>query len=749
MKDMIQKIKETANKVYQKFSQPQYNLAFKIFLILLLFLWTFNLATRRFRQEYLQLRVGDIAPYDIRVDSDVEYIDEFSTRQKIENASSRVLPLFKLRMDIAQEKTENMDDIFDEIEEMEDVQISGDEITKRIHSLVKVDKETLDMIIRFHRVNNFRTKARAILDYIFKQGYSSVSKEEVKKLSVENEIMKIQKLDTGEEINIKSSVEDIYYSASEAAREVTKKLFPQLRWDKSKALSVFTEKYLSPNLFYEQIRTEEIMKEEIKMIEPVKKRLKKGQIIVRYGEEISEQQFRKLSGLRKYTRQSNYNMILGYFFLLFLLFLLSGIVFFGYGGKWVKQDKYYLFLITFLFVMATLNYFFPNTMRLFPVRLEKSLLIPIGGIAILLTSFTSPVMAYVLVLFISLISNFIIGFEFLDFLIMFLIGGFIVLISSKIQKRVYTWLIGLIISFLYFIIILTIAQVNNYTQPQFVNSVLAGFLNGVISVIISTGFLPLFEYIFNLLTDFRLLELSDLNLPIMKKLLIEAPGTYHHSIMVANLAESAALSIGADPLLARVGAYYHDIGKIENPDYFIENQSSDESKHDKIKPSISSSVVKAHVKYGVEMALNLRIPSEIIEIIKEHHGTTVISYFYKKALEDASEDDRANIVANFQYKGPKPQSKEAAIIMLADSVEAASRLLKKPSHPRLVGMVKEIINNRFMEGELNECPLTLVDMNKIAQSFIQVLSGRFHSRIEYPEKEEIEKLEKNGSKHRK
>jgi len=748
MKNIMQKINEKISNLYQIAKNPKVKIASKVFLIVLLFLWTYNLATLRFRKQHLTLKVGDIAPYDITVVNDVEYVDEYATQKKIEMVISRISPIFKLRMDITEEKKKDIDNIFDEIEKIENEK-DFDSMLKILRNKLKLNKKILTVILKFHRLNNFRIKAKNILDYIYKKGITSMNKESVKKLSHTGYIHKIQFSASGEEISIKSSINDIFYINDIPVEKITKKIYPKLRWDKSNALSKFVRKFLTPNLFYDRIRTEEKIKEEIKMVEPVKKKLKKGQVIVRYGEEITENQFKKLSELKRYTTQSNITLIRSYFFLLLLLFLLSAILLFIYGGKWIKQDKYFLFLIVFLFVMETLNYFFPKATRFIPVRIENSLFIPIGGIGILLLSLSTPPVAYILTVFIAIVTTFFIGFGFLDFIIILLVGCFTVFIASIVKKRLFTWYLGVIISFIYFIIIFTVFKINNYTHQQFINSVLIGTLNGIASVIISRGFLPLFEHIFNLLTEYRLLELSDLNSPIMKKLLIEAPGTYHHSIMVANLAETAALSIGANPLLARVGAYYHDIGKIENPEYFIENQFGNESKHDKIKPSISSSIVKSHLKYGVELAKKLRLPSEIIDIIKQHHGTTVITYFYKKALEEISEEDRTSIITNYQYEGPKPQSKEAAIVMLADTVEAASRTLKKPSHPRIVSLVKEIINNRFLEGELEECQLTLRDLNKIAQSFIQVLSGRFHSRIEYPEKKEIEKLEKNGNNYKK
>jgi len=743
MKNIIRNLNEKVKKIIALRKEPKISLILKITTLLLLFLWLYNLSTIRFRQQHLNLKVGDVAPYDITVANDVEYVDEQATQKKIENVISRISPQFKLRLDIAKDKKDNVDYIFDEIDKLTKENKPPEEIAKIIIKQIKIEKDALMVIIKFNSLNNFRYKVKNLLDYIYKIGVTSITKDDIKKLSNTGYIIKIYSSENNEEISVRSSIDDIFYYDNISIKEVVKKIYPTLRWDKTDALSKVLKFFITPNLFYSRLRTEEKIKDEIKMAESVKKRLKKGQVIVRYGEEITESQFKKISELKKYSRESHLPLMRGYLIIFLLFFIISSILLLSYGKKWLNKNKYFLFLVSFVFMSCTLNYFFPRLSRFFPVRLENSYFIPMGGIAVLIASFSNYTLSYIVTLFISIITTFLIGSSFMDFVIMFLVGSSTIYFSNKPHKKISNWYVALFISFLYFLIILAISQINNYSNSQFWNGVLIGVLNGFISIILSTGLMPLFEYIFNLLTVNRLYELSDLNSPIMKRLLVEAPGTYHHSVLVANLAESAALNIGANSLLARVGGYYHDIGKIENPDYFIENQSDKESKHDKIKPSISSSIIKSHLKYGVEMAKKLRLPSEIIDIILQHHGTTVISFFYKKALETAEKTDKANLIENYRYGGPKPQSKEAAVVMLADSIEAASRALKNPSHSRIVGLVSDIINTRLLEGELDESDLTFKDLNKISQSFIQVLSGIYHSRIEYPEKEEIKKLEKD------
>lgn len=264
-------------------------------------------------------------------------------------------------------------------------------------------------------------------------------------------------------------------------------------------------------------------------------------------------------------------------------------------------------------------------------------------------------------------------------------------------------------------------------------NMLLGFSGGVLSGIVVTGFSPLVEKLFAYTTDMRLLERANMDQPLLRELMVQAPGTYHHSIIVGNMVEAAAEAIGAKPLLARVSAYYHDIGKAPKPLYFIENQMGGENKHEKLAPSMSSLILISHIKDGVEKARRHKLEPPIVDIIEQHHGTSLISYFYKKALELKGDDPNQVSSEDFRYPGPKPQTREAGLVMLADAIEAASRTLVDPTPARIQGLVNKIINNAFADGQLNECELTLKDLNQIAGSFTKILNGIFHHRIEYPE----------------
>lgn len=255
--------------------------------------------------------------------------------------------------------------------------------------------------------------------------------------------------------------------------------------------------------------------------------------------------------------------------------------------------------------------------------------------------------------------------------------------------------------------------------------------------VIITGVLFIFEYLFKTITNISLLELSDFNSPLLRKLILKTPGTYQHSLMVANLAEAAAEAIGANSLLARVGAYYHDIGKIPKGEYFMENQIPYKDIHKKLKPSMSRLIIMNHVKEGVELAKKYKLNPRIIDFITQHHGRSLVYYFYQRAKELEPHMEHAE--EEYRYPGPKPQSKEIAIVSLADTIEAISRSLDDPTPSRIEEMVREVVRKKFIEGELDESDLTLKDLEKIIQSFVRVLNAVFHTRINYPKDESKDK----------
>jgi putative nucleotidyltransferase with HDIG domain len=257
----------------------------------------------------------------------------------------------------------------------------------------------------------------------------------------------------------------------------------------------------------------------------------------------------------------------------------------------------------------------------------------------------------------------------------------------------------------------------------------AGVVNAALSVILAVGGFAVLGNVFGILTVFQMLELANPANPLLRRLLLETPGTYHHSVMVGNLAERAAETIGADPLLARIAAYYHDIGKMKNPLAFIENQAGGPNIHDELSPETSARIIAAHVRDGVDLAQEYNLPAQVASFIPQHHGTAVMGYFAGKAAEEGGEPD----AEHFRYPGPKPQTREAAIVMLADGVEASVRSLPRKEDADIREMVDRIVDGRLADGQLDDSNLTLRDIGRIRESFVEQLLGMYHQRITYPD----------------
>lgn len=275
-----------------------------------------------------------------------------------------------------------------------------------------------------------------------------------------------------------------------------------------------------------------------------------------------------------------------------------------------------------------------------------------------------------------------------------------------------------------------IEQEGNFNEVYY--TVFAGFVGGIFSALVAMMTIPLLESVFSYTTDVKLLELSNLNHPLLREMIVKAPGTYHHSMMVGSMVEAAAEDIDANPLLGKVMCYYHDIGKTEHANYFIENQKMGHNPHDQISPFMSKTLLVAHVKDGVELGMQYKLGKPIIDGILQHHGTTLISFFYNKALDLKKEDEVEISEEDFRYPGPKPQFREAALCMLADSIEAAARSLDEPNPTRLQNIVRNVIQRKFQDGQLDQCNLTLKDISKVEEAFTRILIGIYHQRIDYP-----------------
>jgi len=368
----------------------------------------------------------------------------------------------------------------------------------------------------------------------------------------------------------------------------------------------------------------------------------------------------------------------------------------------------------------------------------------LGGYApFLLPIFIAPILLSTLVgLEVAIIINAVLSSAFMimfggdaSFGFMGFVGGsFAAFMAHQASQRRKLSISGVLIGIINATIIVAMGILSKESMENMLNESGLVFLNGLLSMILAIGLLPFFEGLFNVITPFKLLELADPNHPVIKRLLVEAPGTYHHSLMVGNMAEAAVRSLGGNALLARVGAYFHDIGKLKRPNFFKENQLSD-NPHEKLTPNLSTLVITSHTRDGDELAQKYRLPRAIRDIIVQHHGTTLVAFFYHKAkqMEKGDEINRDS----FRYEGPLPDTKESAVVMLADSIEAAVRSMPDKTPGKMEGLLRKIIKDKLEDGQLDRCDLTLRDLSLIADNFITVLGGVYHERVAYPEIEKV------------
>jgi len=372
-------------------------------------------------------------------------------------------------------------------------------------------------------------------------------------------------------------------------------------------------------------------------------------------------------------------------------------------------------------------------------------LIPIASVSMLVAILVDPGVSMILTVIISIFIGVLTGVR-LDVMVAMLAGGIVSIYSVlNVRRRRDFTKAGILIGLTNMVSIVAMGMINFISVNYIIKQGAWGLANGIISGFIVTALLPVFEMLFGITTNVSLLELSDLNQPVLKELVLKAPGTYHHSLVVGNLAESAAEAVGANSLLARVGGYFHDIGKLRMAPYFTENQAHSEDKHENLSPRISSLIIINHVKEGADLAKKYKLGSAINDIIVQHHGDDIVQFFYHRALEQNGQEKNQIQAEDFRYPGPKPQSKEAAIVMLADSVEAASRAMPSPTPVKIKAIVNRLINNKFIDGQLDGCDLTLKDLHTISTIFSHILNGIFHTRIEYPD---IKQFINDQNKHK-
>lgn len=460
----------------------------------------------------------------------------------------------------------------------------------------------------------------------------------------------------------------------------------------------------------------------------------KGETIVERGFPISEQalnKLKKMAGTPAYIDSSAFwDAVLYLLYLIPLIFFLYSPSVLGYRQK-KREQIFVASSLCFVFAFAVFMPLFFNIHNMFYFAIA----IPGAFAAIMITVMFGHMSA----LFYSIVTFFLVlfaaSYNVVPAIFEFASCLSAVYIVRRIKHRFDMVMASLVLVAVNVVIqfLLTIIYGGKFLDLPLALTGVA--LNGFLSCILALGFITPFELILNTASVFRLMDLSDLNTPIMRRLLLAAPGTYNHSMMVATLAESACAEIGANSLLARVGAYYHDLGKIDQPEYFVENQSGS-NKHDDINPRLSVSVIRSHVKKGVEKARQLRLPEEVLDIISEHHGNSLIAYFYS----EAKKQDEQTSPEDYSYGGNPPSSKEAAVVMLADTVEAACRTLEKPSVSRLEKFIHQLVMGKYEHGQLDKANLTFKDLTAIEASFVTILAGYYHTRIEYPDQKDPDAL---------
>jgi len=484
---------------------------------------------------------------------------------------------------------------------------------------------------------------------------------------------------------------------------------------------------LRENVFFSPADTEQRMAEVRSRVEPVYRFIERGDRVIRRGFIVTEKEMEELRALSLLLTNRNPQTIAGQILLILIIYIILVILM---GKRTVMRrlrpaECYMMTVLSAAYLIGAvlLNNFldingsFPVSIFLptalvvmlpaiflgFPIALVTAAMLPLG--AFLLEAFNTP--AYFFAVCSGLAAAYVL---------------------KNAQKRMDLVKTGLLIAAANSGAILIMLLLNETSAVEYVRQIFWAAFNGLVSGLLIIGVLPVMEQALNAATPFRLIELSDLNSPILKRLFNVAPGTYSHSVMVANLAETACQEIGANALLARVGAYYHDIGKMEQPAYFVENQTS-YNKHKDISPRLSATVIRSHVKLGIEKARSLGLPEAVIDFIAEHHGNSVITWFYNEALKQEGENVNKE---DFCYQGSPPRTKESAVVMLADITEAATRVLKKPTAARLEKFIQDLFDSKVEQGQLSQSDLSFRELETIKQAFVKVLAGYYHSRIEYP-----------------
>lgn len=652
------------------------------------------------------LKVGDRATEIIT--SPIMILDEEATNRARNKAANEVQAEYTQNNAINENQKRIIDAIYDQVK-----LINADENLKQNDRIEEIKRQIPQL-----SDESYRTLATLSPETIF-------TMQSITKYIVE-EIMKKGVADNDEAaLNVardQVSEQLVSIELTAPARKVTQELA---------RLSIV------PNISYDSQKTYE--KREAAKTAVEDQYIYEGDVLVKLDETITTEHIRKLNlvGLMEANMTKPY-IGLG----LFTIMLLSMIWFYTHQSKSAVLGNNLQLLM--YFVIISLNLIIMKIFTLFK-NLDFQwigFLAPVAFGSILIAMLIGTRLAYFTSILFALMAGILFNeetrqiFAFNYVLVSFIgsvVGAYVV---GGAQSRSKILKAGFLVALSNIVVMAMLFLLHNQMGDwkDIVNLLLYGVISGLLSGVFALGFMPFFEAAFGILSPIKLIELSNPNQPLLRKLLLETPGTYHHSVMVANLSEAACEAVGANGLLARVGAYYHDIGKTKRPSFFIENQMGMDNPHDSISPQLSKSIIVAHPYDGVKMLKEYKLPKAICDIAEQHHGTSLLKFFYHKAK---SENDQVK-EEDFRYAGPKAQFKEVAIVGICDSVEAAVRSMNKPTIEQLEVLVRKIIKDKLDDGQLDECDLTLKELDIIHQTIIETLKGTFHSRIEYPNEADVE-----------
>ena len=668
----------------------KFQLLMSILIFFLLLRMTYIFKVYNFEYSY---EVGDIVTEKIILNQ--PYYDEEATLKLIESVPYNVEPIYTVDSSFYAKSKNQIGEFFLKAYEIRDEHqensaLREDFITYVLRNQMGLSEEELSYL---SRVDDYDLRLSEsyiydILQRILGQGVTSDNIIQ-KKNSVFNQVSELDQL-------------------------------PEEMWP---VIEKIVKHHIVVNSYVDEKATGALIQEEKNEIEDVM--ISEGTVLLDQGQVLDEKTFMIINNLNL-NKQNTWEQKLPLYRLdlriILVLTIMFGVLNILYRKSKIIIPGKYIYLnfsiLSFVYLLGFGTHAFSLYLLLIPTA------------AMLISVLNDALMGFLFSFFLSIIMGFILDFP-IEILLFTMIASMVsALMVDKVYQRGRIFLAGIMVSIIYGIMILSDASISTVDMATIFTNLSFGLSSGILCSIITIGSLPLWEIIFKILTPIKLLEYANPNHPLMKKMLLEAPGTYHHSILVANLSEAAAHEINCNTFLTRVGAYFHDIGKIEKPYFYIENQYDGHNPHDEFVPMVSAKIIKDHVIKGIQMGKKYRLPKEIIEFIEQHHGTTQIQYFYQKALEFEEEDVIDHSL--YTYEGPMPSTKEIAIVMLADSVEAAVRSLKKPNQRMISDLIEKIIQKKIGGGQLNNSGLTLSEIQAIQSSFVANLTSAFHERIEYP-----------------